>query len=48
VDCVFAKRLDMSEETLAWLGRGGDPPAYVQADLEKVAKFNDKVDAICR
>ena len=47
VDCAFAKRLDMSEETLAWFAKDGEPPAYVQADMEKVAKLNDKILAIC-
>ena len=48
VDCAFAKRLEMSSETLAWLSREGSPPPYVLADLDRVAKHNDKVDAICR
>lgn len=37
----------MSDQTIAWLGKDGDPPDYVQADLDKVGRQNCKLREIC-
>lgn len=47
VSCAIAKPIDMSDQTIAWLGKDGDPPDYVQADLDKVGRQNCKLREIC-
>ena len=48
VDCAWARPIRFSEATKAWLGALVPWPDHVRADLDKIAKHNEKHGALCR
>ena len=47
VDCAWAKPIRFSEPTKAWLRELSPWPAPVRADLDKIAKHNEKYGVFC-
>jgi len=48
VDCAWARPIRFAPETKEWLAGRMPWPEQVRADLEKVARHNDKHQAFCR
>ncbi len=48
VDCAWARPIRFEAATKTWLADRLPWPDYVRADLEKVARHNDKHEAFCR
>jgi hypothetical protein len=46
-DCAWAKPIRFSEATKAWLAERTPWPAPLRADLEKIARHNDKHRVFC-
>ncbi len=47
VDCAWAKPILFSEATKTWLAERTPWPANVLADLERIARHNDKFKTFC-
>ena len=47
VDCAWAKPIRFSEPTKAWLRELSPWPGPVRADLDKIAKHNEKYGVFC-
>ena len=47
VDCAWAKPIKFSGPTKAWLADRTPWPAPLRADLEKIARHNDKHRVFC-
>ncbi len=46
--CAWVRPIRFTQESKAWLlEHQTDMPASLAADLEQVARYNDKVNAIC-
>lgn len=48
VDCAWARPIRFAPATKEWLAERMPWPEYVRADLEKVARHNEKFEAICK
>ena len=48
VDCAWARPIRLQPATKDWLAERGPWPDPVRADLEKVARHNEKHETFCR
>jgi len=48
VDCAWARPIRLQPATKDWLAERGPWPDPVRADLEKVARHNEKFETFCR
>ena len=48
VDCAWARPIRFTDATKAWLAALSPWPDQVRADLENIAKHNEKHEAFCR
>jgi len=47
-DCVWARPIRFAPATKAWLAARMPWPEPVRADLEKIARHNEKLAALCK
>lgn len=48
VDCAWARPIRFTDATKAWLAAGMPWPDQVRADLDKIARHNEKHGMFCR
>ena len=46
-DCAWARPIRLADATKAWLAARIPWPDHVRADLEKIARHNEKYEAFC-